>query len=286
MKHLLFIATLLFSLSCAGFACAQEDAASAPPPAEEKSKEAPKDEYQQATYENLSKLYWAIGKMDLRNNDDIDNFLLINECEIYQRYINDDLEWEKIRDAARQMIVKDMPTYPTKFEVMIPVYLERYDSESQVFELADESKVEGTKNLDFAMNFSRNTCGKSGDIDNYPSNLVLLFSRPLTVTSFPATPGMAEVVIEENQRRYEKLPPHLQVSRFKRTAYLRVRVDITQYKETLKIQNRYLRAAVFTLIDGYEIYADPDKKILLYKEDFENTKRVRRVKKREDSAAQ
>ncbi len=285
LAALIFIASLsVFSV----YASAQDSAATAQPAAEESQPpgdtpepdllKGPQDKYVPPVFENLSKLYWAIGKLDLQNNADIDNYLLINECTIYQRYINNDIEWSKIRDAARQKIIKDIANFPTHFEIMVPLQLGRYDGEKQQFDIEQDSQIVSTTKLDFAMNYEREVCSKSGNIPNYPQNLILILRKPLTVKSVPASPELAEKVIEETGKRYKDLPKNLQMERYKRVAYLRLKVHVVQYKETVRIMSRYLRAVVFAVSEGYEIYADPQKTDLIYKLDFD-TMKAKRVKK-------
>ena len=53
--------------------------------------------YEQPTYAKLAQLYWALSKLDPKKDTDIDNFLLINECDIYKQYRSNEFEWKDIR---------------------------------------------------------------------------------------------------------------------------------------------------------------------------------------------
>lgn len=99
------------------------------------------DEYQIITLRSLSKLYWAIGKFDLTDTRAVSNYLLINECDLYTQYYNDDLEWRKVQEAARDYLSKNMSHFSTKFEMVVPITLDRYDIENQKFMLDEKVRL-------------------------------------------------------------------------------------------------------------------------------------------------
>src|SRR5687768_4094387 len=50
-------------------------------------------DYVRGTPQNLSKLYWRLGVFDGDDDAAVDNFMMINECRIFQNNINNDFEW-------------------------------------------------------------------------------------------------------------------------------------------------------------------------------------------------
>ena len=182
------------------------------------------DKYVETSYENLSKLYWAIGKLDILNDEHIDNYLMINECDLYRRLRPNDLEWVEVREATREMIKSKMISFPTHFEVMTPIYLDAYDLENEAFPLMPESELVDTVRLDFARSVYRKVCGHWGVLKGYPANLIFLFNRPLTLTEIPVKRELAELYLAETRARFEELPLNLQVQKYERLAYLRVPV--------------------------------------------------------------
>ena len=243
------------------------------------------DEYVLPTIENLSRLYWAIGKLDVDDDEAIDNFLIINECPMYLQYYHNDFEWAKIREATRDHIMTNLNEYATKFEILTAVELGRYDLEGEYFEIADNSKITGLRRLDFSLNDEsyRETCGKRGEIDGYPYNMVVILNRPLTLEKIPVKRELAELYIEEAKRFYENLPLMNQHQRYKRLAFLRLKVWVTQYKNTMRTQNGYPRAVVFGRLEGYEFYADSQKIKPLYFKELKTGRfsRLKKIEKKE-----
>lgn len=258
------LGTVIFLLA-AFPAAAQQSAGGAA--AEAAAPNATSDGYVKPTIQNLSKLYWAIGKMDLDNNKDIDSYLFINDCDLYNRYLHDDLQWQKIRAAARQELGQQVASFPTRLEILIPIYLGRYDAEKQEFEVEDDSQYINTKKMDVNYNGTLGrVCGSSDRIADYPKNLILLFSHPFSFTSVPMGQDLASLYINYTLSKVMNAPASLRNQLYKRLAYLRLKVHIIQYKETDISDEQNPRAVVFGVLDGLEVYADIGETRLLYSE--------------------
>jgi hypothetical protein len=218
------------------------------------------DGYVRATYDNLSKLYWALNMLKPDDDTAIDNFLLINECELYQQYYHNDFEWVKIRQAAREKIKKELPTYPIKFEIMIPIELGRYDLDKQQFDITPETKIIDMRKLDFSDNtIYHPTCNIVGEIDEYPHNIIVTLNRAFSIEHVPVEPQIAQMYLDEAKEKVSLLSAQAQVFAYRRVAFLRLKVHMTKYKETVMSTASDLRAVVFATIDGVEVYADSRK---------------------------
>lgn len=238
------------------------------------------DGYKIPTFKNLSKLYWALAMFDLGDNAAIDNYLLINECDLYQKYFASDFEFESLREATKETIVKNMASFPVKFEIMIPVGLDRYDTGTEKFKLDQRSHFIGSKRLEVNVNdVSSYVCGaKRGVIAGYPKNIILSLSRPFTLTEVPVSPEAAQLYIEESQNLSKSQPYRFDVSKFGRVAYLRLKVTMNQFRGYSKRTGQAALADIFGTIDGYELYGDRDKKLLLYTYQSQQKKMYRRKK--------
>ena len=230
--------------------------------------------YIEPTLDHLADLYWSLGRVDLNSNDDVDNYMMIRECDIYLKYYHNDLEWAQVREAARQTISDKLALFSRKFEIMIPVGVGKYDDVTGIFPLElDSQRIDIKK---FVVDYNspgKEVCGYQQKIKNYPKNLVLLFSKPWTIKEFPVPAEKASQYIDFT-REYILSRPDLtldkQFKRYERIAYLRLKVtvmnfgdvDIPQY-----LPEQY--ASVYVNLDGYDVYADKEKKILLYSRDVE-----------------
>lgn len=227
-----------------------------------------KDGYVAPTYQRLSKLYWALAIFDLGNDAAIDRYLMVNECELYSKYYNSDFELIDLRAATRQSIMQNMASFDKQFEIVIPLGLDRYDIGSEKFKLDPDSAYLGVKRLEVnPNNESTEVCHRASNIPGYPKNFVLSLSRPFLLTEIPMPPEVAQAYIEESQRLSEMRQNNYRfhISKFGRVAFLRLKVSIVQFRDYYQMPNRAPLADLFGTIDGYEIYADREKKFLLYK---------------------
>lgn len=242
------------------------------------------DEYIDPNRQNMSKLMWQMGILDLSDNVAIDNYLLINECELYLRFYNNDIEWEKIREATREHLNNNMMKFSTKFEILVPISLNRYNPEKQYFELEEESKMINVRRLDINMNNRRQACNEKGkEIRGYPRNIILTLNRPFSFTRVPVSKALAELYIEEARIQYENVPLKLQNEYYERMAFLRAKVNITSFKEAIQGRHGEMQAVVIGQLDGVEIYADVEKQKLMYRENRKN-KSIRQRRKEQAQA--
>lgn len=232
--------------------------------AKEKAEET---EYIGATFENLSKLYWALGMLSPDDNEALDNYLLINECEMYRRYFLNDMDWNNIRNVTRDFLTKNAVTFPTTFEIVTTIKLGRYDLQHEQFEIEEESKMYGTRNIDTQINSKTRLCGDLGttEIPGYPRNVVLYLNKPIVLTALPVPAPLAEAYLgEEDNTKAAHSHQSYEFAKFNRFAYLRLKVRIIQFKEMVIIVGGLSKAGMFAQVEGLEVYADNDLSQLLY----------------------
>lgn len=224
------------------------------------------DGYVTPTFKRLSQLYWALAVFDLGDNQAIDNYLKIHECELYNKYFSSDFELIDLRAATRASIVQNMATFHKKFEVLLPLGLGRYDTGTEKFKILEDSVFMGSKRLEISGNRSSEAiCGNQYAIEGYPKDFILSLSRPFLLTDLPLSPEVAQKFIEESQNPAKKNQFHYSLSPLGRVVYLRLKISISQFRSYYKPQDMPIVADLFGSIDGYEIYADREKTILLYK---------------------
>jgi len=242
------------------------------------------DGYIPSLFPELTKMYWAVGKFDYADGVAIDNFMKINDCEMYTSYYNNEFEWVKIRDAAREYITLNVAKFPTKFEVMVPVFLGRYDTEKEEFEVDPESMMAATTRIDVIVNKLKKYCGMfvATEVENYPSNMIVELNRPVAFMRLPVPQELAAFFIDYADRSWPYLIQELKRRDRARVAYLRLKVTVLQYKETVLVNSKDVRAVIRSRLDGLEVYADPERRYLIYEQKLKK-KRPRRGKKRNAS---
>lgn len=239
------------------------------------------ENYVDPSYENLAHLYWNLGMLDINNNQHVDNFLLITECEMYQNYITNDLEWAEIRESSRDFLKKNYKYFPTHFKISIPLYLGRYDSDREIFDVnMEKSAIDAARKIETIYFTKMVVCGKAGEIEGYPKNLILLLNRPFSLPFVPVEKELARLFLDEaNYNNYRRsMAAAVREDAHERLAVLELMIRVHSYKEVMPTVGGALKTAVFAQIDYIRVFADFEKEKLLFEKDMftEQQRRLRR----------
>lgn len=229
--------------------------------------------YEDVTHEKLSQLYWRLNKFDISDNTAVDNYLRINECDIYKEYKFNQFEWGGIREKARVYLRNNIDTFPDRFKYVQPLRLREYNPETQLFEISPDYQINGARKFEvYSEDFYEAPCGQIAtnriyDVEGYPNALLLELNQPLALTEIPVDYRVAKKYIENRMEQFLKLPERKRsraVLYSLRDAYIVIKIRVFSYKGTEVIHNGRTRAIVYAMLEGYEIYADKDHEKLLY----------------------
>jgi hypothetical protein len=229
--------------------------------------------YEKPTMEELSKLYWLLGALDLNNDTAIDNYLLINECGIYQEYRNNEFEWKNIRESTRTYLKDNYTTFAHRLEFLQPLYLGEYNIDKEYFEIIKDYVKPTSRRLEVLTKaHMAPVCEKSGEIEGYPKGILVELTRPFGIDKIPVPKDKAQPYIDERLEEFNKLPEYQRTDKRlleSRDAYIWMQIRVFGYKGVEKIEEGYGLNTVFAVLEGVEVYADRDRKDLLYKENFD-----------------
>lgn len=235
-------------------------------------------DYKQATVKNFSQLYWALSRLDINDDHLIDNYMLINECDIYKNYFQNEFEWNSIRQYARAHIEQNKEKFPLRFEFIQPLRLGPYDFEKQGFKVAEGYEIDGIRRFEIqALNYNEEVCGYDGEIDGYPKGVFVELSRPVFFEIVPMTPEKANEYIDEKTIEFKKLATKQQrdskVYNF-RDIFLVLKVKFFATSgDYFSKQNAKPFAKVMGVLESIEIYDDLERKKLLFSESYQRNKR-------------
>ena len=228
------------------------------------------NEYYSPSVQNLSKMYWKKKTLDLKNDVAIDNFLRINECNLYEDFFTDDFEWDRIRNAARRMLEANQDSFPERFKFLLPVELGRYDSERKGFPLENNTAFIDLRRVEMGGGDNSGTiCGVKHTIDFYPRNIVLALSNPFNFEFLPVDEHVAQAFLI--RRKYDdfKVDNALRLQGFDRIAYARLRVYLSSYQGQARGKDNTTLAVMFGKIEGIDFFEDPYETKLLKSIDFD-----------------
>lgn len=220
--------------------------------------------YVEPSLQNISKLYWKKNVLKEENDVAVDNFLRINECGIYEKFYEDDFEWQRIREAARDMISDNKEDFPYKFKMLIPIDLGRYDMLRKGFPLINKTAFKDLRRIEIGGNSNaKPICGEDGVIDFYPRNLILILNKPFSYEFVELDEHVAQAYIVRQKYDPVKRPRELQNKHFDRLAFARIRITFSEYQGVTRGSDAFPLAVMFGKLDGIDIFEDPDEKRLL-----------------------
>lgn len=236
--------------------------------------------YETPSIKTMSQLFWAIQHNDINSNLLVDNFLLINECDIYSDHFHNEFEWKEIRAAGRDYIEQNKKSFPTRFSFMQPFKLGEYDIAKSRFEVLDDFKINAARRFRMSIpDCTQGTCGRERAIPGYPCTVVLELSRPFNLTYVPVAPDVAETFIETKSKEfatYHEKYQNKSVLYDMRDAYLVMNVKIYASQGEIKEGggSSATMAVILAVLESYEVYADEQKTTLLFARQFRKSKKA------------
>ncbi len=236
--------------------------------------------YESPVIKTFAYLHWAISMLDIKDDENIDTFLKITECDIYRKYKADEFEWEKIRSATRDYLNNNKADFPVRFELGVPLKLGEYNKEKSYFEIQKSSQVKSVRLFEMVATDSWSPlCGDPrAYIGKYYNGLILELSRPFSLTSVPVDNEKAQKIIEEKNVIYQEYLKKLTDPKFDqqmlldlRDAYLYMYIKIFTYKgpyEGPVDEKRLALGQALAVVEGFEIFEDRERKNLLYSRNY------------------
>jgi hypothetical protein len=228
--------------------------------------------YMEPKIQNLSKLYWSLGMFNLEDPAAINNYLMINECQIYNDFYHNDFEWRKISEETRRYIKKNRPSFPRRFYFTRYIELGRYNFDTEAFFVVSDEVREGSRRYEMRYATTlHEVCGYSGAIPGYPKNMNITLSRPFRMKYVPVPKGRAQDYIIRTRYNYENKTQHVndKISArrrdlYSRPAYIRFRLRVMKF---LEYEHNALGrdvASVFAILEGYDVCEDTKCENILF----------------------
>ena len=147
---------------------------------EEETFKAGDPRYKEVTLKNLSNLYWTMNRLDLKNDNHIDNYLLINECDIYTDYVHNEFQWREIRSTARESLEDRIKTFSPRMKFVQPLKLGDYDAQKEGFDIVRNDRIHQIRRFEIkTIDFRRDICTFDDQytFEGYPKGIMAELSR-------------------------------------------------------------------------------------------------------------
>jgi hypothetical protein len=218
--------------------------------------------FSQMTYDNLYKLAWSYDAFSPDNTEALNTYLMITECNLYNKFFSNEFEWEKIKIATKDFLKKNKGNVSRYYEYVQPIYMGRYDYSLQGFPIVNSENFKGQKNLQFASYPSGLTSCGGYDISSmtYPSTGVLSLSSPLNLSFVRVPLSLAQKYVEWRTKQG-------MFDDERRQAYIRYRIRIDGYEGIKGFAG--LKAFGFNgKLLRLDVFADQDMLLPLYNQVF------------------
>lgn len=245
--------------------------------------------YEPMTMKTLSYMVWAIGYADPEKKDSIDDFIKVNECDIYKEFSTREIDWEQIRKATQSYIIENKIDFPTRFKFIQPLRLLQFDQEKNSFAIDPKYIIQGARRFEIlADDYNREVCSdpKVQYMEYVPRGLVLELSRPFTMTSVSATNERAKEYLAYIAQKENQLADKGRLTRLRsmelREAYLVLKIKIFSFRTREQFFSSYRINVpqVMAGLEGFDVYGDPGHTILLYSRSFLSNKDAKQINKK------
>ncbi len=216
---------------------------------------ADQDAYAPLTPKTLAQLYWAMEVHRTDNFGALDEFALLTQCQIYNDFHENEVEWAEIRKALQAVVTKEKPTYQKNFSLTYPMNILPYDIENRNFPLNPDQAFINTDRLEVRLFQSqKQICGIDPQQLIYITpHFIVKFLDPLTIDKVPLKSETAKDLIQQYPQRI---------------VYIKLSLEALQYRANASENPALFVPDFLVRVNGYEVYADPKQKIRLMKVDF------------------
>lgn len=214
---------------------------------------AEKYQYDDATIRRLTDHLFEEKMINFDDAGQFKEYAMIEDCEIFETYFNNDFEWNRIRLAVKEEMSSLKPsTKKTRVRLPGKVDLTRYNFTTQSFDIYD---VDVFNNVGFLQISERkyDLCDKNydeGDIQNLPQKYFLKPEVPFNLFRIPVSKALARQVLD-------KIPPN---KKDRRTAYIDINVTLDAFFEINAESDREKYAYVLGSVDQIDFYIDKEKR--------------------------
>ncbi len=174
----------------------------APPPVTEAPKAAPlaaattqikNTDYAPMTLTNIMQVLVRMGGIDLTDDAQLDEYALMVECSIFSRYMNDEFQWRRVREKLREQVMAQRDNFPTGFELISKIQLDKYDFDQEQFLFAPKSVIKQVNAFRMAER-EEDICVKY-KIRFLPNVFWARLDEPFSLSGIPMSPQKAETLV-------------------------------------------------------------------------------------------
>ncbi len=217
------------------------------------------EDYASTNYVNLIKTLVRFGTFDINDDDLIDNYAMVVECEIYKNHYHDDFKWNKARAALRKAIRQDVSSFPTAYRYAATLQLGRYDFKKKMYNFSENTSVRNVNVFTIENNGRIDCYGKQPAL--LPTMFRMVLNEPLNITGLPLPEGDANILMKRmdesgNQERLVYSDFNIRIT-FIAPLYRAKRSSVLE-------QDKGVGVRMDARLESVNFYSDPERTKLIY----------------------
>ena len=245
MKLFLLILTVYIGFIISGVAKAQDPEA-----------------YQPISYPALAKMVWRYQTYKTDNDNALDEFIRISNCNLYNKYFENDFLWGNIREGVRRDLDYYSYQLPNRFEIKTAIPLGRYNFDRAAYVVDDAFKMDNAGSIEIPISGEQAPCGTSAII---PGMMKFAADNKFALYEIPVPVNEAEQLLNKIKKyRYEGV--------FKgsdRTLAARFRISINGVRLLWNKEKSETHGVVFQgQLDEIAFFSDPEMTDLVWRKPF------------------
>jgi hypothetical protein len=196
-------------------------------PAQSRANDSGGLDYSALSYRDISQLAWKYNLHDYNNDDAIDTYASIANCDLFRKYSGDDFGWQMVREGLRRNIRYYADGYNDRFEIRAVVPIDRYDFSKLAIMIAPDFALSNAGAIQLPINTEGLICdlGMGKEIQSFfPFNIKFATDDNFSLSEIPLSPDNARNVLKNiSLYKYEEIGG-------RRAVTLRFRVKISGIK--------------------------------------------------------
>ncbi len=225
--------------------------------------------YRSSRYPNMSKLYWSFGIPDIENDQHLDIFFQINECDLYAKYYGNEFEWGPLRETMREYLRDNSRKFSRGLFFDLPIEVGNYNIKKGSFAVKSKNFISGDREFfphPAYLGWNKNFCGfrttQKGEEVYYREILIRLI-RPVVIPNISIDESIAkELVTKWRDAGSEK-----------RFFSIRLYMTVTKFMGVQSFSNQNKIPIFLAYIEGYEIFRDLNMDVLYFTKSFTKKKK-------------
>lgn len=165
------------------------------PAARSKGKE-PVSKYVDPTWPNLLQSMIRYNALDLNDEDILNEYIEVSDCDIFVHFYQNDFEWHKIKSDERDYLRKVQDSLPIFFHYDTTLQFGHYDFDKSIYFFTDKSKISNVNSF-LLLKSSNNPCPKSYvTTKTIPQVFHAVTSEPIGLPGIPLKSDVASALFD------------------------------------------------------------------------------------------